>query len=133
MRDGVVAVAVASVLPSVSLLQALKREFGFYCIQLFSEMPMAVAQSEMAIVMGGMGRNGNKLFRMERYNLTLDQWSAAAGMDTARSYFGVCAIAGELYIGGGVDQFDDVLSSVEKYSPLSNTWSNVTILPEPRV
>jgi hypothetical protein len=34
MRDGVVSVAASGVCPSVSLLRALKREFGFYCIEL---------------------------------------------------------------------------------------------------
>jgi hypothetical protein len=34
MRDGHVSVAEAGARPSVSLLRALKREFGFYCIEL---------------------------------------------------------------------------------------------------
>jgi hypothetical protein len=34
MRDGVVSVAQLGTRPSVSLLRALKREFGFYCIEL---------------------------------------------------------------------------------------------------
>jgi hypothetical protein len=37
MRDGVVSVAESGAFPSVSLLRALKREFGFYCIELVSE------------------------------------------------------------------------------------------------
>jgi hypothetical protein len=34
MRDGVMSVADPGALPSVSLLQALKSKFGFYCIEL---------------------------------------------------------------------------------------------------
>jgi hypothetical protein len=37
MRDGYVSVAAPGARPSVSLLRAMKREFGFYCIELVSE------------------------------------------------------------------------------------------------
>jgi hypothetical protein len=37
MRTGVVSVAEPGALPSVSLLRSLKREFGFYCIELCAE------------------------------------------------------------------------------------------------
>jgi hypothetical protein len=40
MRDGVVSVAEPGAQPSVSLLRALKREFGFYSIELCAEQPM---------------------------------------------------------------------------------------------
>jgi hypothetical protein len=39
MRDGHVSVAEAGAQPSVYLLRALKREFGFYCIELCTEQP----------------------------------------------------------------------------------------------
>jgi hypothetical protein len=47
MRDGVVSVAEPGAHPSVSLLRALKREFGFYCIEL--------CEPEVAFVMGAAG------------------------------------------------------------------------------
>jgi hypothetical protein len=53
MRDGVVSVAEPGARPSISLLRALKREFGFYCIELCAEQPMVPDQAEMALVMGG--------------------------------------------------------------------------------
>jgi hypothetical protein len=37
MRDGVVSVAAPGACSSVSLLRALKREFGYYCIELVAE------------------------------------------------------------------------------------------------
>jgi hypothetical protein len=40
MRDGVISVAEPGARPSMSLLRALKREFGFYCIELCAEQPM---------------------------------------------------------------------------------------------
>jgi hypothetical protein len=37
MRDGVVSVAALGTCPSMSLLRLLKREFGFYCIEITVE------------------------------------------------------------------------------------------------
>jgi kelch-like protein 24/35 len=52
-------------------------------------------------------------------------------METARHSFDACVMAGEVYVFGGRDD-DDALSSVEKYSPSSDTWSAVVPLPEAR-
>jgi N-acetylneuraminic acid mutarotase len=126
MRDGVVSVADPGACPSVSLLRALKREFGFYCIELVVELE----QPEMAYVMGGIGR-GRKLSSMERYDPSSGQWSVAAAMSTARSHCGVCVVAGEAYVTGGVDAGHQ-LSTVAKYTPSSDTWSAVAPLPTAR-
>jgi hypothetical protein len=53
MRDRMVAVAHPSVKASVSLLRALKREFGFYCSELSAE-PEPEQQPGMVFVMGGI-------------------------------------------------------------------------------
>jgi N-acetylneuraminic acid mutarotase len=128
MRDGVVSVADADAQPSVSLLRALKHEFGFYCIELVADAPVVPEQLETAYVMGGFDVVLNSLSSMERYDAASGQWSAMAAMSTARSMFGACVIAGEIYVTGGT--YDDViLSSVEKYSPSSDTWSAVTPMP----
>jgi N-acetylneuraminic acid mutarotase len=125
MRDGVVSVAEEGACRSVSLLRLLKREFGFYCIELcIPERP------EMAYVMGGLGVDG-KLSSMERYDASSGQWSMVAAMADARTAFGVCAFAGELYVTGGRNN-DICLSSVEKYTPSTDTWSAVPALPAPR-
>jgi hypothetical protein len=58
--------------PSISLLRALKREFGFYCIELCAEQAMKPLQPEMALVMGGF-QAGSALASMERYDLTSGQ------------------------------------------------------------
>jgi hypothetical protein len=76
MRDGDVSVAAPGARPSVSLLRALKREFGFYCIELCAEEP---EQHEVAFVMGGTMPS-----RMERYDASSGEWSAAAAMGTAK-------------------------------------------------
>jgi hypothetical protein len=135
MRDGMVAVAEAGARPSVSLLRALKREFGFYCIELCAEEPVEPAQPEMAFVMGGHREDdvhGNALSTMERYDVLSGEWSAVTAMNTRRRNISACAVTGEVYVTGGEDEDDSPLSSVEKYLPLNDTWSVVSSLPEPR-
>jgi hypothetical protein len=135
MRDGVVAVAEASAHPSVYLLRALKREFGFYCIELFTEEPADPALPEMAFVVGGSNEDdehGNTLSMMERYDISSGQWSAATSMSTRRHSFGACTLGGEIYVTGGEDEDSDMLANVEMYSPSCDTWSVVSSLPEPR-
>jgi hypothetical protein len=95
MRDGHVSVAEPGARPSVSLLRALKREFGFYCIELCAEEPVEPVQPEVAFVMGGYD-DGGVLSSMERYDASSDQWIVVAPMLTARYIFGACAVAGEL-------------------------------------
>jgi hypothetical protein len=97
MRDGVVSVAEPGALPSVSLLRLLKREFGFYCIELVDEKPK---QLEMAYVMGGNGHDDH-MSSMGRYDASSGQWSTVAAMENARSSLGACVIAGELHVSGG--------------------------------
>jgi hypothetical protein len=130
MRDGVVSVAEPGANVSVSLLRVLKREFGFYCIELSAEPEPE--QPEIAFVVGGVNQpDGSVLSSMVRYDATSGQWSAVAAMGTARHSFGVCTIAGELYvIGGDVSLVDDVLiRSNEKYTPSTDTWSSIAPIP----
>jgi hypothetical protein len=129
MRDGHVSVAKTGARPSVSLLWALEREFGFYSIELCTEQPVYPEQPEVTFVMGG--RNDSSmggLNSMERYDILLGQWVAAEPMSIARYAFGACALAGEVYVTGGLTSNWHVLSSVEKYSPSSDTWSTVALL-----
>jgi hypothetical protein len=138
MREGVLSVAEAGALPSVSLLRALKREFGFYCVELVAEQPTEPILPEMVFVMGGNGvmydddsEDGEygHLASMERYDALSGRWSAVAGLGTARTHAGVCAISGDIYISGGWDFRHQRFDSVEKYSISSDTWSTFTILP----
>jgi hypothetical protein len=129
MRDGVVSVAEPGAQPNVSLLRALKREFGFYCIELCAEQPTQPHQPEVALVMGGY-HAGSALTSMERYDLSSGHWSVAAAMRDARCMFGACVLAGELYVAGGYSAgFERPLSSVEKYTPSSDSWSAMAPLP----
>jgi hypothetical protein len=128
MRDGVVVVAEPGANVSASLLRALKREFGFYCIELNAEPEPE--QLGTVFVMGGIELDAGVLTTvasMERYDVSSGQWSPVASMITGRHSFGVCAIAGELYAIGGPER--DFLTSVEKYTPSTDTWCAVAPIP----
>jgi hypothetical protein len=132
MRDGVVSVAEPGARPSISLLRmrTLKREFGFYCIELCAEQPTQIHQPE--VVMGGYYAHRARA-SMERYDTSSREWSVAAAMSTTRCMFGACALEGELYATGGFSTNPILpLSSVEKYTPSNNAWSAVAPLPSAR-
>jgi hypothetical protein len=131
MSDGYVSVAEPGARPSVPLLRPLKREFGFYCIELVPEQAAELEQPEVAYVMGGKGDGVGMLSSMERYDALSGQWSAVAAMGTARLALGACVVAGEIYVTAGEGD-GDYLSSVEKYSPSSDTWSTVAPMPDAR-
>jgi N-acetylneuraminic acid mutarotase len=128
LRDGVVSVAErdASKL-DVGELRWLKREFGFYCIELFA------APQEVAFAVAGMDDNNKRLTSGERYNLADNVWREAAPMSTARAGFGQGALVGnEVYIIGSEDVDDEPLTTVERYDSSQNTWSAAPSLPRPR-
>jgi N-acetylneuraminic acid mutarotase len=131
MRDGHVSVTEAGACLSVSLLRALKREFGFYCMELSADLPLEPEKPEMAYVMGGYVSGSGSSSSMERYDAVSNQWFAAAPMGTARDSFAACSIAGELYVVGG-DYGERRIASVEKYSPSTDMWSAVAPLPRAR-
>jgi hypothetical protein len=132
MRGGVVSVAELGARPSVRLLRALKRDFGFYCIELCVEQPMQIHQPGMVLVMGGF-HAGGALANMERYDTSSGEWSVAAARSTARCMFGACTLAGEIYVIGGFStDAKRSLSDVEKYTPSSDTWSTLAPLPSGR-
>jgi hypothetical protein len=128
MRDGFVSVAEASARRSMSLLRALKREFTFYCIELRADQP---EETEIAFIMGGE-QSGILLSSMERYDVSSGQWGAVAAMGTPRCSFGACVVAGDIQVTGGIGDDLNRLLSVERYSLISDTWSDATPLPENR-
>jgi hypothetical protein len=105
----------------------LKREFGFYCIELNAEEPVELEQAEVVYAMGGTGTE-RVLSSMDRYDSSSGQWSPVSSMGTARESFGTCVVADIIYVIGGRGTGNHILSSVEKYSPSSNTWSTVAPL-----
>jgi hypothetical protein len=89
-----------------------------------------VKQPIWRLVIGGY-YNGSTLASMDRYDLSLGQWSVAAAMRTKRSLFGATMSVGELYVTGGLNA-RGILSSVEKYTPSSDSWSTLAPLPSAR-
>jgi N-acetylneuraminic acid mutarotase len=127
LRDGVVSVAEKDVGElDIGVLRWLKREFGFYCIELYAD------PQEVAFVVGGRDDDGSMLASVERYVLSSDVWREAAPMATERAGFGLCKLSdGEFYATGGWSSDDVILASVERYDPGLDTWSAAASLPRP--
>ena len=118
LRDGVVA---AGYERDVRMLGRLKREFDFCCVDLLEE-------HELVLAAGGYDGNG-VLRSVAAYDRRTDSWTESTPMLEARRDFGMCVIAGEVYICGGISTLYRPMASVERYSPLSNTWSSVAAMP----
>jgi hypothetical protein len=88
MRDGVVAVAEPGAHPSVSLVRALKREFGFYCIELVVAGQPAEPERPMAYIMGGLRENGDDYEDDDddRNHSSMERFDALTGMDFGGTY-----------------------------------------------
>jgi hypothetical protein len=127
MRDGVVSMAAqeASEL-DIGLLRALKREFGFYCIELMAEPEEAV------FAVGGHTFDVLAISALHRYDKSSRMWLEGAPMATARWSFGLCELGGMLYASGGFDSNGARLASVECYDPTVDIWSAVPALPRDR-
>jgi N-acetylneuraminic acid mutarotase len=128
LRNGVVSVADkdASEL-DIGELRWLKREFGFYCIELSAE------PQEVAFVVGGTGVGIKRVASMERYDVLSGAWLEAAPMAIAKAYFGLSTLSdGDLYAAGGVAADELILSSVERYDSSRDFWSVAPSLPRPR-
>ena len=66
------------------------------------------------------------------YNRISDKWSRRADMLEERCQMSAGVINGELYAVGGVNQHDQMVSSVQKYNPDTNEWHLVTPMNIPR-
>jgi N-acetylneuraminic acid mutarotase len=125
LRDGVLSVAGQDAVDlDVSVLRWLKREMGFYCIELMTE------PQEVAFAVGGTKSYGELLKSVGRYDAASGAWREAAPMFTERSEFGLCELNGELYVSGGtIVDGEFAMSSVERYSPSLDTWSAAPAMP----
>ena len=113
----------------VGLLRRLKREFGFYSVDVVAEEGPAAGEG-LAYVVGGYDGGGD-LSSVERYDAASDTWSAVAPMRIARRLHCACEVAGELYVTGGYEP-GATLATVEKYSPATNAWFDVAPMPGAR-
>jgi len=96
----------------------------------------ATDQQGLVYAIGGI--NGGALATGVRADLSASPpaWSSIASMSQARARFGTATdLQGRIYaIGGTTDSSGDAgsgLSSVERYTPSTNSWSSVASLPGP--
>ena len=82
-------------------------------------------------VAGGTGDSGQSLSDVSYYNAHGKVWKPGTKMQLRRNRLALAVFKGELYAIGGVELMEPV-STVEKYSPLTNTWRNVASLNTPR-
>jgi N-acetylneuraminic acid mutarotase len=129
LRDGVVSVAERDTSKlDVGELRWLKREFGFYCIELNAD------PQEVAFAVGGTIEIGKTITpSVERYDVASGAWCEVERMNMARSELGLCKLSdGALYASGGVHADEVTLASVERYDSILDTWSAAPSLPRPR-
>ncbi len=98
--------------------------------------PAAVAVDSRIYVIGGLFGTV-ALPAVEAYDPATDTWTTKADMPTARLHFDACVIDGRIYVFGGASGFPEVdwptLSSVEVYDPATDTWTQASDMPRPRL
>ena len=105
LRDSVVTVAQEDARTvDVGLLRRLKREFGFYSVEVVADEGPAAGEG-VAYVFGGYKRGHSRGHSsVERYNAASDTWSEVEPMRTGRRFHCACEVSGELYVTGGYEQ-----------------------------
>jgi influenza virus NS1A-binding protein len=73
---------------------------------------------------GGVGSDGNTMSSVHRFDPVANLWSALAPMSVARSTLRSFVLGGSIYAVGGFDG-RNWLSSMERYSVASDSWSEV--------
>lgn len=82
-------------------------------------------------VVGGTGDSGQSLNDISFYNAHGKVWKKGMKMQLRRNRLTLAMFKGELYAIGGVEMMVPV-ATVEKYSPLTNSWRYVASLNTPR-
>jgi hypothetical protein len=128
MRDGVLQVVeVDASKLDVSVLRWLKREFGFYCIELNAEV-----EAEEILVVGCSYGPSSDVIDVKRYDAASGAWREAAPIIDTRQQFALCVFDGEVYAVGRMGAFGLSLSSVERYSPSLDRWRIAPSMPHAR-
>jgi hypothetical protein len=79
-------------------------------------------------VAGGMLR-GRALRIFEAYDFTSGRWTRLPDMPAAREHAPATVLGGSLYVVGGRDASSDALTTVFRYDPGKDRWSDSTPLP----
>ncbi len=88
LRDGVVA---AGCERDVSMLERVRREFDFFRLEVLEERTVVLA-------VGGVTTDNVAVSSVNAYDDEKRRWQTSAPMLQRRSGFGMCVIAGELYV-----------------------------------
>lgn len=98
----------------------------------------SISDGESIYVIGG-GPTGNQCQPsriVEKYNPQTNQWDTKASMPTARWGGAATIINGDIYVIGGSSLCPHIsvqpLSTVEVYSPISDSWSSKSPMPTAR-
>lgn len=59
-------------------------------------------------------------------------WTTLASMPTGRADFGIAALAGKIYVIGGINENGEPLGTVEVYNPANNDWTSKMSMLIPR-
>jgi hypothetical protein len=93
-------------------------------------MPVAKSHHSVTVldgliyVLGGGDSDGIAVGSVHRFDPVANLWSAVAPMSVARWALGSFVLRGIIYAVGGFDKVD-LLSSMERYSVASDSWSEV--------
>jgi N-acetylneuraminic acid mutarotase len=81
-------------------------------------------------VVGGRGRAGAPLARVDAYNVATNTWSQVASLPSARAHLnGASMINGKLYVTGGSDMNGTWTRTLFVYNPGTNSWSRKADMP----
>lgn len=87
-------------------------------------------------VMGGCALTGPALSSIEVYYPGEDKWETIdGGMPEGRMGFGSCVVNGKIYVIGGCTEEptgNTALAKMNVYDPVSNTWTSLAPMPQPR-
>ena len=91
----------------------------------------SVFLSNYLYCIGGYGYNDNKFSNIsskivslkscERYDIKNKEWKIIKDLNSARASFGICIYNRNIFVFGGYDN-NNMLSSIEKYEPITDIW-----------
>jgi N-acetylneuraminic acid mutarotase len=93
-------------------------------------MPNAISGHGVCVVdgliyvLGGLDSENGCISSVHRFDPVANVWSAVAPMSAPRVALGYFVLGGSIYVVGGFDG-EDRLSSMERYSVASDSWSEV--------
>jgi hypothetical protein len=107
--------------------------------------PMAMVRAEFGLctlsggdvyAIGGVMSDEVELASVERYDSSLDTWSAVPGLPRPRWAHCACAVGNAIYVVGGIEQDEEgrlkSVNSVLKFDCQMQTWSEVVPMPSER-